>query len=164
MPAQYQPDGAGSSERPGVISVLGILSFINTGAFLLVYGIGWLAMSAVGRMPYDEFAAKAEEALGPMRSGMPEEDLAQMDIMLPLLHASGALLLGLLFMRTLVRLVGTIGIWRAKRSGFYTYAAAQIIGIFLPMVVLPWSQLGVIGPLMAVGMTAAFGSQLKRLN
>lgn len=164
MPVQYQPDGTGSTERPTIISVLGIFSFVNTGAFVLIYAIGWMVMGAVDNMPYDEFAAQAEEALAPWRDGMSEEDLAELDAMVPLLHDSGALLMALLFVRTLFRLIGTIGIWRAKRSGFFIYAAAQLIGIFLPMVVLPWSQLGVFGPLMAVGMTAAFGSQLKRLN
>lgn len=164
MPAQYQPDGTGSTARPTVISVLGLLSFINTGAFLLIYGLGWVAMSAVGSIPYDEFAAQAEEAIAPLRDGMPEADQAELDTLLPLLHENGALLLAMLFLRTIARLIGTIGIWRAKRSGFHIYAAAQIIGIFLPMVVLPWSHIGVFGPLMAVGMTAAFGSQLKRLN
>lgn len=164
MPVQYQPDGTGSTARPAVISVLGILSFINTGGFLLLYALGWLGMGAVGSLPYEEFAAKVEEVIGPMRGNMSEEDLNEVDTLLPVMHSSGALLMGLLFLRTLARLVGTIGIWRAKRSGFFIYAAAQIIGIFLPLLVLPGSQLGVVGPLMAVGMTAAFGSQLKRLN
>lgn len=164
MPVQFQPDATGSTQRPSGLAILGILSFINTGLFLVIYGLGWAAMGAVGSLPYDEFAVQAEEAIAPLRDGMSEQDLAEVDALLPLMHGSGALLLGLLFLRTLVRLVGAIGIWRAKRSGFYIYAAAQIIGIFLPMVVLPWSQLGVVGPLMAVGMTAAIGSQLKRLN
>ena len=164
MQAQYQPDATGNTQRPGIISFLGVLSFINTGVFLLVYGLAWLAMSAVSSVPYEEFAAKAEEAMEPMRQSMPEEQFAQIDTIMQLMYNSGALLCGLLFLRTLVRLVGTIGIWRAKRNGFLIYAVAQIGGIFLPMVVLPWSMLGVFGPLMAVAMTAAFGSQLKRLS
>ena len=126
--------------------------------------MGWLLMGALGSVPYEEFAAQVEEALTPMRQSMPEEQFAQVDMMMQLMYNSGALLCGLLFLRTLVRLVGTIGIWRAKRSGFFIYAVAQIGGIFLPMIVLPWNMIGVLGPLLAVGMTAAFGSQLKRLG
>lgn len=164
MPIEYQPDETGNTQRPGLITFFGILSFINTGAFLLLYALCWMALSAISSIPYDEFAAKVDEAVEPLRRSMPEEQFAQVELMTQLMYTSGALLCGLLFLRTLVRLVGTIGIWRAKRSGFFIYAIAQIGGIFLPMIVLPWSMIGVFGPLMAVAMTAVFGSQLKRLH
>lgn len=164
MPVQYVPDAEGNTQRPGLITFLGVLSFLNTGFFILLYGLGMLGMAALGTVPYEEFAARAAEAMEPWRSRMPEEQYAQMDNMVQLMYESGTLLCGLLLLRTVARLTGTIGIWRARRSGFIVYASAQIIGIFLPMVVLPWSMIGLFGPLMALGMTAAFGSQLKRLN
>jgi hypothetical protein len=54
--------------------------------------------------------------------------------------------------------------WKGRRSGFYTYAIGQIAGIFLPLLVLPMNTVGFWGPLFALGMTAAYGSQLKRLS
>ncbi|MEO8066087.1 MAG: hypothetical protein ABI599_00200 [Flavobacteriales bacterium] len=164
MPVQYQPDALGNTQRPGLVTFLGILSFINTGGFLLLYGFAWWGMSALSSVPYEEFAAKVEEAMEPMRQSVPEEKYAQIDTIMPIMYNTGALLCALLFLRTLVRLVGTIGIWRAKRGGFFIYAVAQIGGIFLPMVLQAWSMVGVFGLFMSVAMTAAFGSQLKRLN
>lgn len=160
MPSTFLPDNIGSTERPGLIFGLGILSFINSGVFILIYGLGVLAMLAVQQMPFDEFNALFDDARG-MLGG---EDPDQLDAMIALLHAHGTAILGIFFLRTALRLVGAIGIWRGKRFGFHVYAAAQLLGIFAPHLYLPWDMLGVFGPLMAVGMTAAYGSQLKRLG
>jgi hypothetical protein len=54
--------------------------------------------------------------------------------------------------------------WRGKAVGFQLYAGAQLIGIFAPHLILPWAYLGVGGPLLAVGMTALYGTKLKRLS
>jgi hypothetical protein len=48
----YLPDASGSTKRPDLISVLGILTFINTGLFILIYLLGMLGMTAVGRLPW----------------------------------------------------------------------------------------------------------------
>jgi hypothetical protein len=55
-------------------------------------------------------------------------------------------------------------LWRGRRSGFHLYAGAQLLGLFLPHVILPLSLLGFFGPLMTVGITALYGSQYKRLS
>ena len=84
--------------------------------------------------------------------------------MATILHGSGVLLMVIFLLRTVARLVGAIGIWRGRKQGFYIYAGAQLVGLFVPFLVLPLAFLGVFGPLMTVGITALYGSQLKRLS
>lgn len=160
MPAVFQPDSNGSTARPQLIQVLGVLTFINSGFFLLVYAIGVLGMFGLQQMPLEEVQRLFEE--GGMKY-MPEESREILDSIVPLFHAHGAALMGIYLVRTLLRLIGAIGIWKGKRSGFHLYAGAQLLGIFAPHLILPWSLLGVFGPLMTIAMTAAYGSQLKRL-
>lgn len=161
MATYFLPDESGSTKRPDVISVLGLLTFINTGLFLLIYPIGMLGMMAVGRMPVEEFIQLMYDSAGKY---MPEEEMFRLDEMAHILHGSGVLLMGILFVRTLCRLLGAIGMWQGRKNGFYLYAGAQLIGLFVPHLILPWSYLGVFGPLMAVAVTAIYGSQLKRLG
>ncbi|MBK8226704.1 MAG: hypothetical protein IPK70_05960 [Flavobacteriales bacterium] len=160
MANTFLPDESGSVERPGLIAGLGIATFINTGLFTLVYGVGILGMLAVQQMPFDEFNGLFDDA----RTMLGDEDPDSFDAMIAILHGHGPALMGVFFLRTVLRLVGAIGIWRGRRNGFYLYAGAQLLGIFAPHLYLPWDMLGVFGPLMAVGITAAYGSQLKRLG
>lgn len=160
MASHFLPDEQGSTERPGLIFGLGIFSFINTGLFLLAYGLGIFGMLALQQMPLEEVSSVFDQ----VRALMPEGDAEQVDAIVPILHANGALLMGILFVRTLLRLIGAVGIWRGRKSGFHLYAAAQLLGIFAPHIVLPWSMLGIMGPLLAVITTAAYGSQLKRMR
>ena len=44
----FLPDEAGETKRPDLISALGLLTFINTGIFILVYGITQALGSTVG--------------------------------------------------------------------------------------------------------------------
>lgn len=163
-PTNFLPDEMGQTRRPGLVSILGILTFINTGIFILLYGLGLLGTAGLKSVPLEEFEATVQEAMAPYTANMSEEDLAEMDRIIPIIYNSGALLCGLLLLRTILRLVGALGMWKGRKSGFYTYALAQIAGIFLPLLVLPMSFVGFWGPVFALGMTAAYGSQLKRMT
>ena len=158
---QFMPDASGSTKRPDVISVLGLFTFLNTGFFILLYLFGMLGMFAIGKMPVDEFAQLMHDTAGKY---MPEDQMFMIDELARVFHTNGVLLMGIYLLRTGVRLTGAIGIWRGQKRGFYIYAGAQLIGLFAPHIVLPWSLLGVLGPLMTVGITAIYGSQLKRLS
>ena len=157
----FLPDDAGETKRPDLINVLGILTFINAGVFILIYAIGLIGMVGVSQMPVDEFVTLVMDAAG---TYLPDEGKEQFDAIARILHASGTTLMLIYLLRTVARLMGAIGIWRGKRSGFYLYAGAQLVGLFLPHIVLPWSLLGTFGPLMTVAITALYGSQLKRLG
>lgn len=158
----FLPDASGSTKRPDVISVLGLLTFINCGLFIIVYLFGMIGMMAVGKMPLDEFITLMEEAGASYM--LQEEQQTMLAEMAAILHASGATLMLIFLLRTVARLYGAIGIWRGRTQGFYIYAGAQLVGLFVPFLVLPLSFLGVFGPLMTVAVTALYGSQLKRLS
>jgi hypothetical protein len=161
MPASFVPDAQGSTARPQSLQVLGILTFINAGLFILIYALGALGMMGLQQMPLDEVKQVFDEGAAQY---LPENDRSLLDQLVPLLHAHGAALMGIFLLRTVLRLIGAIGIWRGRRAGFHLYAAAQLLGIFAPHLILPWAFLGVGGPLLAVAMTAMYGSQLKRLS
>ncbi len=156
----FLPDEAGETKRPDLISVLGLLTFINTGIFILVYGITLLGMMGVSQMPEEEFVSTILEATGDF---LPADGREQFEAMARILHANGVALMFIYLARTVARLIGAIGIWRGRRNGFYLYAGAQLIGLFLPHFILPWSMIGFFGPLMTVAITALYGTQLKRL-
>ncbi len=158
---RFLPNEAGETKRPDILSLLGILTFVNTGLFTLVYAIGAIGMMGISQMPVDEFVALVQEGV---MQYMPEETGIQVEEIARILHGNGVTLMLIYLIRTVARLVGAIGIWRGRKSGFHLYAGAQIIGLFLPHMILPWNMLGVFGPLMTVAVTALYGSQLKRLG
>lgn len=158
---EFLPDPAGSTKRPDVLSVLGVLTFLNTGIFMLLYLFGVFGMMAVSKMPLDEFTQLIKDGLSSYP--LPAEQMGMMEQMAGLLHSSGVTLMLIFLTRTVARFIGALGIWKGKKSGFFIYAAAQVVGLFAPFLILPWSMLGVFGPLMTVGVTALYGSQLKRM-
>jgi hypothetical protein len=161
MATHFLPDEQGVTTRPDLINVLGILTFINSGFFLLIYGFGALGMLAVAQTPVEDFIALVHQSAG---AYLQADQLEQMDGLIRILHSHGAALMGIYLLRTILRLIGAVGIWQGKRSGFHLYAGAQFLGLFVPHLILPWALLGFFGPLMTVAVTALYGSQYKRLG
>jgi hypothetical protein len=159
--SQFLPDESGSTSRPDLITKLGVLGFINTGFFGLLYALGVPSMLVLAHMPLEDYIAlfSAEMAKWPT-----DVEPDQMLWFAEFLHSHGALLMGILLARTVLRFVGILFMWRGRKMGFHIYAAAQLIGIFAPHIVLPLNLLGVGGPLLAVGMTALYGTQVKRMR
>jgi len=157
----FLPNESGSTTRPDLLSFLAVMGFLNCAFFGILYALGLPTMLVLSSMPLDEYLdlVSAQMAATPMAVG-PEEVIW----FAGLLHAHGAALMGILLLRTILRLVGILGMWRGRKLGFHIYAAAQLLGIFAPHIVLPWSLLGMGGPLLAVGMTALYGTQVKRLR
>ncbi|MCC6541921.1 MAG: hypothetical protein IT225_06845 [Flavobacteriales bacterium] len=158
---RFLPDESGSTERPDLIQVLGSITFVNTGLFMALYSLMFLSMLVLRQMPVDEFVASISDSAALY---LPKENLGEMESIARLLHAHGVLLMAIYLARTVLRFIGALGMWRGRRSGFHLYAAAQFVGLFAPHIVLPWSMLGVFGPLLTVAVTAMYGSQLKRMQ
>lgn len=158
---RFAIDEKGIAPRPELIARLGVLTFINCGVFILVYAFGALAMAVAGSMSAEEYRALVEQSMAPWITDENREVVAWTT---GLLHSNGLILMVILLLRTAFRLVGAVGMWRGRRSGFHIYAAAQLLGIFAPHVVLPWSMLGVVGPLTAVATTMLYGTQLRHLQ
>lgn len=148
-------------EKPTMLPVLIVISYINTGFFLIFYAFALLSMMAVQQMPYEEFEAHVMEQ---MESFPQFEEVQGVEEIIMLIHTGGVLLFAILLARTIARLIGVIMMHRRRATGFYVYAGAQLIGLFLPYIVMPWSMFGFFGPLMVVVMVALYGSQQKWLR
>lgn len=159
----YAPVGQEEGKRPDLITTLGIFSFINCGLFLVIYGSALLFMLGLKSVPEEEFMARMQEQGAQFSAMLPPEQSGLLEEVGTLLYHQGALLMGLYLLRTVLRLAGVLGMWRGRRNGFHLYGAAQVLGIFLPHLVLPFKFMGLFGPLLALGMVAAYGSQLKRM-
>lgn len=154
---------APEAEQPrpdAILRMYAVGSFLNTGFFMLLYGLGILSMAAIRTMPYAEFEGLFLQQLGAIED---REVAASAQAMLHIFHESGVLLLTIFFLRTALRFSGVLLMWRGRKQGFHLYVFAQLVGIFAPHLVLPWHFLGLWGPLAAVGMTALYGAQVKYL-
>lgn len=158
---EFLPDESGSTRRPDLLAFLGVLGFLNTGFFGILYALGLPAMLVLAQMPLEEYQELFKQQMAEWPT---EVDPEQMLWFAELLHTHGAVLMTILLARTVFRFAGILLMWRGRKVGFHIYAAAQLIGIFAPHIVLPWSLLGMGGPLLAVGMTALYGTQVKRLR
>lgn len=157
----FLPDANGDTSRPQLLSFLAVIGFINTGFFGALYAFGVPTMMLLAGMPFEEYFElfSSQMASSAMDIG-PEEVRWFAEI----LHEHGTVLMLVLLTRTVFRFVGILAMWRGRKVGFHIYAAAQLLGIFAPHIVLPLSLLGFSGPLLAVGMTALYGTQSKRLQ
>ncbi len=140
----------GAKKRPVFLTVLCILSFIAAG-FVIIGGIiGYLAVAAV--------SAVADGAMAGMEGmeGMGEVVTA----------ASGAgnvltlLIVGVAL--TVVALIGVIMMWKLKKTGFYVYTGAQVIGIVVPIVL--GSAFPVVGTIITAGFVVMYGLNLKHMS
>ncbi|MCB0792498.1 MAG: hypothetical protein H6595_03290 [Flavobacteriales bacterium] len=153
-----------NGKRPDMITGLGVLSFVNIGLFLIVYLLGLFAMMGMRSMPEEQFISTVQDSMARFNDMFPEETMSQVDEVMHIIYSSGVLLMGLYLLRTIVRLVGVVGMWRGRKQGFATYAIAQVGGIFLPHLVLPLKYMGLFGPLLALAMVVLYGTQRKHLH
>lgn len=137
-----------------------VISFVNTGFFLLVYVMGSMVMLGLREMPYEEFAEMILHSAPAWAWETPEPMFADM---VRLIHESGFSLFLILTIRTVLRLRGLLQMWRGRLVGFHLYAFAQLAGIFAPHLVLPLAYLGFSGPLAAVAMTMLYGTYARRI-
>ena len=142
-----------------MLRFMAVLSSLNCGLFLVIYGVMAVAMIGFQGMPYQEM----EEQFLTASEWSPDAVLGIRE-RLQVLHADGVLLMVILFVRTAVRFTGVLLMWKGRLLGFHVYAVAQLAGIFAPHIVLPWSMLQVWPALAAVAMTAFYGNQRKWLS
>ncbi len=148
-------------QKPGLLPVLLILSYINTIFAILLYFLMFVMALAVRGIPYEEFVSKVEEVVS--KNPMPEA-VEMVERLSEIFYLSGVAWSAILLLRSIARLIGVIMMHRRRATGFTVYAAAQIIGLFAPLLVLPWDMFGIFGPLMTVLMVVLYGTQRKWLD
>jgi len=157
----FLPDESGSTRRPDLLAFLAVMGFLNTGFFGILYALGVPAMLVLAQMPLEEYVELFTAQMDQWPTDVEPEQILWFA---ELLHTHGVVLMSILLARTVARFVGILFMWKGRKMGFHIYAAAQLIGIFAPHIVLPLSLLGMGGPLLAVGMTALYGTQVKRMG
>lgn len=136
-------------QRPTFLTVLCILSFIGTG-FAILSGL-WGLLFSKGIQAVSGLAEEGySEAMSEIESEAPEMGGFMDSIFGGAVKAMEhyTLLTTVSLLVAITALVGVILMWKLKKTGFYIYTGAQVVGIIVPLVVIG----GLIG-----GMTL-FGS------
>jgi hypothetical protein len=126
------------AKRPGLVTVLCILTFIGSGLGTLVYLLLLIAAGSLGAMLADI------PGVGSMIAG------------------GGMAIFGASFVLSFASLFGAIKMWGMKKMGFFIYAIAQVLLLILPLF------LGVPFTIMPLVFTALFivlyGINLKHMS
>jgi hypothetical protein len=80
-----------------------------------------------------------------------EEQMEQLFRFLDVLREYGVALMGVFALRTAVRFVGTLRMWKLRGDGFHIYTIAQLLGVLVPMLIAGTDTFSPIG-LMAVAL------------
>ena len=113
----------GAPKRPTFLTVLCILSFVAAGFSI----IGGLVMGAGSAMVNSDAVQDAMASDPNAAANMEQASAAMAEAGL----STGAIWLGVAL--TLIGLIGVIMMWKLKKTGFYVYTGAQVLGIVSPM-------------------------------
>lgn len=129
---------AGTAKRPGLLSVLCILTFIGSGLGILVYLLLAVAAGTLGAMLADI------PGLGSMIAG---GGIA--------IFASGLIL-------ALASFFGALKMWKLKKMGFYIYTIAQVLMLIVPVIFgVPFSVMGAVFTALFIVL---YGLNLKHMS
>ncbi|MCE2772481.1 MAG: hypothetical protein LW750_03430 [Bacteroidetes bacterium] len=142
-------------KRPTFLTVLCILSFIAAGISIIGGIIGYLGMAAMETM-----GANLAEGMEQIE-GM-EEMPGMADAMAVMKHAKLLLIIGSIL--TLVGLFGVIQMWKLKKTGFYIYTGAQVLGIVLPLIIVGGAGFSVMSVIFAIAFIVMYGMNLKHMS
>ncbi len=151
------------AKRTDAMSALGILGFINTGVFLLIYLLGVFGTMGLSDMPDEEWNQRISEAFEQYESMMSPEDMENALTIMPIIKEKLWVLLLLLFVLTAVRLLAIIQMWKLKAHGWVIYATSQGLRVFAPIMVIGMAGLSIFGAILAAGMTLGWYSQRKHM-
>ena len=149
------------AKRPTFLTVLCILSFIGIG-FSLIGGImgyfSYSTMASAGDM-FGGLKGEGAEEMGEAMNAM--ADVMGMD------YGKMAMVALIQALLNIPILIGVLMMWKQKKTGFYVYAAFEIIQPALPLIM----GLGLVGGIMAtVGLifgvvfVVLYGLNLKHMS
>jgi hypothetical protein len=132
---------SGSKGRPTFLTVLCILSFISAGIAIVLLLLGGAITGVAQSVASDQGAdgAVVSSAAGTAWA---------------YIGAAAAL--------TIISLIGVIQMWKLKKTGFYVYTGAAILGIVVPLIM--GQAFGVFGTLITVAFIVMYGLNLKHMK
>jgi hypothetical protein len=148
----YNTNAPATTTRPTLLTVLCILSFIG-GAWGIISGIQSLTSNSAAEMA--EMQAQMDEArsqMGDEASGMVG---GMMDGAMEIAQkaAENAVPIGITtIVLALVSILGVWQMWNLKKSGFYLYTVAALLGLAVPLFFMGFSMMA----LMSVGIAGIF--------
>lgn len=126
-----------TAKRPGLVSVLCILTFIGSGLATLMYLLLLIAAGSLGAMLADI------PGLGSMIAG------------------GGMAIFGAGFVLSFASLFGAIKMWGMKKMGFFLYTGAQVLLLIVPLFFgVPFS---VMSAVFTVLFIVLYGINLKKM-
>lgn len=137
--------------RPPTLTRLCVLSFINQGVVFPVYLLGFLASFSLPDTDPQMMRDTAATLYKGFVPDISEEQMDQVFRFLDLLREHGVALMGVFAMRTAVRFVGILRMWKLHGDGFHIYTSAQLLGVLVPMLIAGTDTFSPIG-LLAVAL------------
>lgn len=151
------------AQRPTLLTVVCILSFIWCGVAVIGGGLGYLGMKMMTSGALEEMVEQSGDAnaIGQVEKAQAELAAKGVDAA----QLANIMLAGIGL--TIVVLVGVIMMWKLKRTGFFIYTGAQLLGVVLPVLMGSRLETSISG-MMMTGLTilfiVLFGLNLKHMR
>jgi hypothetical protein len=144
-----------TAKRPTFLTVLCILSFIAAGFSII--GLGLLIG---GKAALESHGVTTDSAIDGSASAysMPGMDEAMMQAKAA---ASWPNIIGGILL-SIIGLFGVIMMWKLKKTGYFVYVGASIVGIILPLVL--GAGFGVFGTIITILFIVLYGLNLKHMR
>ena len=158
-----------TSARPTFLTVVCIISFVGLG-LSIVNNLSSMALSAAGSSFYSLIQEGFEKGLQEAQFNDPASAVFLENIFNALLKFFDVLplLAGLVLFCSIIALVGVIFMWNLKKMGFYMYAGAKVVIIFLPIALVGYNLISVfvsIGSFIGAALfITLYGLNLKAMR
>ena len=136
-------------KRPEFLTVLCVLTFINSAFWVFVYTI----LSFMGN---PAFVEKMTELMEEQGREMPETFTSMME------HATAIGSTSIVLI--IISLVGAIMMFKLNRTGFYLYALAQVAMLFVAPMFLGFEAFSKWGLIFTAGFIVMYAVNLKHMN
>jgi len=136
---QTAPAPAQEKKRPGLLSVMCILTYIGRGLNIIVWILAIIAFGAI------------ESMLGgiPGMGGLVSAGIG---------YFVGALIL------SIIAFIGAIMMWKMKKMGFYLWILANVIEFILPFILISGYPFNIVGLIILIVFIILYGINLKNME
>ncbi|MBN2613751.1 MAG: hypothetical protein JXB00_19495 [Bacteroidales bacterium] len=155
-------------QRPALLTVVGILSFVGLG-YRILTGIINAAMgtvtSSIAPFMQEVFENEADISDAPE----PIQKLIEgvFDAITKLLENISGIYITIVLL-SVVALLGVIMMWQLKKTGFYLYAAARVLIILVPFIFIGYNLISIVwfssGLIFAVLFIILYALNLKEMS
>lgn len=145
------------------MTVICILSFIWAGFAIIGGGLGYFGMKMMASGALEEMLTQTGDVEAITKYEEAQAELAESG--LDAAKTANLMLVGIVL--AIVALVGVIFMWKLKRSGFYVYTGAQLVGIVSPLLMggkITTSGMGLFVLVLSVVFIVLYGTNLKHMR